>query len=191
MKLNRIVFLFALTMTAGVGQALAGTIDTGTLNYSFTGYTTDVSCAGAHQRENFSGTVNDATSSLTSAPLVFSLCNIPGSYAGADFTLTVDMSDVVSGTITATDMGDVIASGVDTETVGGSFTVSSATGEFAGDVGASENFSAVTVENISTGVGSGTFTITATPEPATPALTGLGILALGLAKWRRKSGLIG
>jgi hypothetical protein len=190
MKLNRIVFLSALTITAGISQAFAGTIDTGTLNYTFTGITTDVSCAGAHQRESFSGTVTDATSSLTNAPLVFSLCNIPGSYAGAQFTLTLDMSDVVSGTVIATDMSDVIASGIDTETVGGSFTVTSGTGVFAGGVGTSEYFSAVTAQNITTYAGSGTFTLTPTPEPATLALTGLGIVALGLAKRRRESGLI-
>jgi len=188
MKLNRIVF--ALTIAAGIGQAFAGTISTGSLNFSLTGYTTDVSCGGS-QRENFSGTVTDAVSSLTNAPLIFSLCNDPGSYAGAEFTLTLDAGDVVSGIITATDMGDVITGGVDHETVGGAFSITSATGVFAGGVGTVENFSAVTAQNVTTGVGSGTFTLTATPEPATPVLAGLGILALGLAKWRRTSGLIG
>jgi hypothetical protein len=184
MKLNRIVFLFALTLSGMIGQAFAGTVDTGTLNYSFTGITPDSSCSGLHQRENFTGTVTDSYESLSNAALSFSLCNIPASYAGAVFTLTLDANDVISGTIAATET-DVITSGIDHATATGSFLVTSGTGVFAGGVGNTGSFSAVTQETLMTGAGSGTFTLT-TPEPATTVLMGLGILALGLANFRRR-----
>jgi hypothetical protein len=112
------------------------------VNYSFNGFSADASCTTAppgQQRENFVGTVTDSGQSISGATLSFSICNNPGSFAGAIFSLTVGPS-VLQGTITATDLGDTIANGFDTETASGSFLVTSGTGDFTDSVGYNDVF---------------------------------------------------
>jgi hypothetical protein len=166
------------------GQAVAGPVSTGTVNLSFAGITSDSSCDGAQERENFTGTVTDAAESISNAALSFSICDIPASYAGGTFLLTVDADDTVSGTVTGTDLGDTITDGIDTATVEGTFTVTAGTGSFQDAVGYSDVYTAFTQENLGTGQGTDSF-IVGTPEPATIAFTGFGVFLLGYTRRRQ------
>ena len=174
---QRGLFFVVLALGAGsANQAFASILSTGTLTYNFSGFTADATCSTAPigmQRENFTGVVTDAGQSISGAALTFSICNNPGSFDGGIFSVTAGLS-IVSGTITATDLGDIISGGVDNETVAGSFLVTSGTGTFAGSEGYSDVFLATISENISTGAGTGSFIVGA-PEPSTKAITGFGV----------------
>lgn len=173
--LNRSLLLSVLALAAGISnQAFAST--TGSLTYQFTGYSADASCTSAptnQKRENFTGTVTDAGDSISGDTLTFSLCNDPGTYVGGIFSLVDPIDGTISGTFTGTDLSDTFSGGIDHETVQGTFTVTS-----VADNGYSDIFLANIGENVNTGAGSGTFVI-GTPEPATMALTGLGLLIVG------------
>jgi len=166
------------------GQAFAGPMSTGTVNLNFAGNSSDTSCAGAQTRESFTGTVTDASQGISDATLNFSICDIPQSYAGGVFLLTVDADDTISGTITATDLGDVITDEIDYSNVAGSFDVTGGTGEYASAIGYTDVFTASTQEGLQTGQLTGSF-IVGTPEPATMALTGLGVFLIGYSRKRR------
>jgi hypothetical protein len=161
-------------------QAFAST--SGSLTYQFTGFTSNPGCTTAppsQQQENFTGTVTDAGEGINGDPITFSLCNDPGVYSDGLFSLIDPTDGTISGTFTGVDLSDTFSGGVDHETVQGTFTVTGAV-----DNGYSDIFVANMAETVSTGAGVGTFVV-GTPEPATIALTGFGLILAGIVRKRR------
>jgi hypothetical protein len=186
MIFNRIAVLPVLALGAGLfSQVFAGAVVTGTFAYTQTGAAGDGTCPVTPERISFTGTVSE-DGGFSDYNLSFSLCDTPATITGGEFSLTGGTGDVdnISGTFSGSDDGTTTIDSVVYEIEDGVFTLTpgSGTGIFTGDTG-SEEFTAYADE-----AGTGSFIVGA-PEPATLALTGLGFLAIGIAKKRRKTAL--
>jgi len=169
-----------LVCLLGIATNASASSLTGSYDYAIQSQTTDAGCS-SNTRDNFAST-SGGNSINSSDTVTFSICDgTPGFLVGGEFEIDDSSADQIAGTFSGALTGT--EPGTDGNIYDGTITVTTQTGTYSGVVDTG-TFEVITNGPLnSPGFTSGTITLTsATPEPVTTALTGLGLILLSVSR---------